>query len=70
MHASPVVFSVLMSLAPPAAALAGLLVLGQALTHIQWLAMVLVVLACGGSGSGAPGAVRAGGWSPTRPSAH
>lgn len=45
----PVVFSVLMSLAPPAAALAGLLVLGQALTHVQWLAMALVVLACGGA---------------------
>ncbi len=45
----PVVFSVLMSLAPPAAALAGLLVLDQSLTLLQWLAMVLVVIACGGA---------------------
>ncbi|MEU7576348.1 EamA family transporter [Streptomyces sp. NPDC041068] len=45
----PVVFSVLMSLAPPAAALAGLIVLGQSLTLLQWLAMALVVVACGGA---------------------
>ncbi len=45
----PVVFSVLMSLAPPAAALAGLLVLGQSLSSLQWLAMALVVVACGGA---------------------
>jgi inner membrane transporter RhtA len=54
---SPVVFSVLMSLAPPAAALAGLLVLGQSLSLVQWLALVLVVIACGGAvlTSGKPG---------------
>ncbi|MFJ2766410.1 EamA family transporter [Streptomyces sp. NPDC087300] len=46
---APVVFSVLMSLAPPAAALAGLLVLGQSLGLVQWLAMALVVVACGGA---------------------
>ncbi len=44
-----VVFAVLMSLAPPMAALAGLLVLGQSLSLVQWLAMVLVVTACGGA---------------------
>ncbi|MEU2420833.1 EamA family transporter [Streptomyces sp. NPDC007851] len=43
------VFSVLMSLAPPVAAVAGLLVLGQSLSLVQWLATALVVVACAGA---------------------
>jgi inner membrane transporter RhtA len=41
----PRVFSILMSLEPAAAALAGMIVLGEFLTLIQWLAMACVVIA-------------------------
>ena len=41
----PSVFSVLMSLEPAAAALAGLLVLREVLGPAQWLAVACVVLA-------------------------
>jgi inner membrane transporter RhtA len=43
------VFGVLMSLEPAAAALAGLLVLGQVLTPVQLLAVALVVIASAGA---------------------
>lgn len=43
------VFSVLLAFAPVVAALAGWLMLSQALTHIQWLGVVLVVAACIGA---------------------
>jgi len=43
------VFGVLMSLEPAAAALAGLLVLGQVLTPVQLLAIALVVVASVGA---------------------
>jgi inner membrane transporter RhtA len=42
------VFGVLMSLEPAVAALAGLVVLGQALAADEWLAIVLVVIASAG----------------------
>jgi inner membrane transporter RhtA len=42
---SPAVFSILMSLEPAAAALAGLVVLGEVLAPSQWLAMACVVVA-------------------------
>jgi inner membrane transporter RhtA len=42
------VFGVLMSLEPAVAALAGLVVLGQALGGIEWLAIALVVVASAG----------------------
>ena len=45
----PAVFSILMSLEPAAAALAGMIVLGEFLTPIQWLAMVCVVIASVGA---------------------
>ena len=52
---APSVFSILMSLEPAAAALAGILVLGEFLTLGQWLAMVLVVVASvGATRSGRP----------------
>ena len=41
----PSVFSILMSLEPAAAALAGMLVVGEFLTGIQWVALVCVVIA-------------------------
>jgi len=41
----PSVFSILMSLEPAAAALAGMLVVGEFLTGVQWLAVVCVVIA-------------------------
>jgi inner membrane transporter RhtA len=41
----PRVFSILMSLEPAAAALAAMIVLGEFLTPIQWLAMACVVIA-------------------------
>ena len=41
----PRVFGILMSLEPAAAAIAGMLVLGEFLTLIQWLAMACVVIA-------------------------
>ena len=45
----PAVFSILMSLEPAAAALAGIVVLGEFLTAVQWLAMVCVVVASVGA---------------------
>lgn len=41
----PSVFSILMSLEPGAAALAGMLVVGEFLTGVQWVALVCVVIA-------------------------
>jgi inner membrane transporter RhtA len=41
----PSVFSILMSLEPAAAALAGIVVVGEFLTGVQWLALVCVVVA-------------------------
>lgn len=46
---SPAVFSVLMSLEPAAAALAGIVVLGELLTPEQWVAMACVVVASVGA---------------------
>lgn len=43
------VFGVLMSLEPAVAALAGLVVLGQALDGVEWLAIALVVVASAGA---------------------
>lgn len=43
------VFGILVSAGPAFAALAGWVVLGERLTGTQWLAIVLVVLACGGA---------------------
>ena len=43
------VFGILVSAGPAFAALAGYLVLGERLTGMQWLAIVLVVVACGGA---------------------
>ena len=42
---APAVFGILLSMEPAVAALAGLIVLGQRLSHIQLLGMTLVVLA-------------------------
>jgi inner membrane transporter RhtA len=56
------VFGVLMSLEPAAAALAGLIVLGQVLTPVQLLAVALVVVASIGAARSPAGApLRAGG---------
>ena len=43
------VFGILVSAGPAFAALAGYLVLGERLTGMQWLAIGLVVVACGGA---------------------
>ncbi len=43
------VFAVLMSLEPAVAALAGLVVLGQALDALEWLAIALVIAASAGA---------------------
>ncbi len=43
------VFGILVSAGPAFAALAGWVVLGELLTGMQWLAIALVVLACGGA---------------------
>jgi inner membrane transporter RhtA len=43
------VFGVLMSLEPGVAALAGLVVLGQALDGVEWLAIAFVVVASAGA---------------------
>ncbi|MEJ7794780.1 MAG: EamA family transporter [Nocardioides sp.] len=49
----PAVFSILMSLEPAAAALAAILVLGEFLSALQWLAVACVVIASvGATGSG------------------
>jgi inner membrane transporter RhtA len=45
----PKVFGVLMSLEPAVAALVGLLVLGESLAPVQWLAVLLVVTASAGA---------------------
>ena len=45
----PSVFSILMSLEPAAAALAAMLVLGEFLTAVQWLALACVVVASVGA---------------------
>ncbi len=50
----PSVFSVLMSLEPAAAALAGIVVLGELLSVEQWVAMVCVVVASVGATRSAP----------------
>ncbi len=46
---SPAVFGILMSLEPAAAALAAIIVLGELLTPLQWLAIVCVVAASVGA---------------------
>ena len=43
------VFGILVSAGPAFAALAGFAVLGEMLTTLQWLAIALVVVACGGA---------------------
>lgn len=43
------VFGILVSASPALAALAGFVVLGERLDAIQWLAILLVILACGGA---------------------
>ncbi|MCC2954263.1 EamA family transporter [Massilia sp. IC2-477] len=43
------VFGILVSAGPAFAALAGYIVLGERLTGMQWLAILLVILACGGA---------------------
>jgi inner membrane transporter RhtA len=43
------VFGILMSLEPAVAALIGLALLGEALAARQWLAVAMVVIACGGA---------------------
>jgi len=45
----PAVFGILMSLEPAAAALAGIVVLGEFLTPVQWVAMACVVVASVGA---------------------
>ncbi len=45
----PATFSILMSLEPAAAALAAILILGEFLTPLQWLALVCVVVASVGA---------------------
>jgi inner membrane transporter RhtA len=45
----PSVFAILMSLEPAAAALAGILVVGEFLTGLQWLAVVCVIVASVGA---------------------
>jgi len=55
----PSVFSVLMSLEPAAAALAGIVVLGELLSATQWVALVCVVVASVGATRSAPTAAPA-----------
>ncbi|MDI6910270.1 EamA family transporter [Nocardioides sp.] len=55
----PSVFSVLMSLEPAAAALAGIVVLGELLSAEQWIALVCVVVASVGATRSAPTAAPA-----------
>ena len=45
---TPGTFGVLMSLEPAIASVAGLVVIGQVLTLVQWLGLVAVVVACAG----------------------
>jgi inner membrane transporter RhtA len=49
----PRVFGILMSLEPAVAALVGLVLLGQVLSAIQWLAIACVIVACIGATRGA-----------------
>jgi inner membrane transporter RhtA len=56
---SPSVFSVLMSLEPAAAALAGIVVLGELLSVEQWVALVCVVIASVGATRSSPTAAPA-----------
>ena len=49
------VFGILVSAGPAFAALAGWVVLGERLTGMQWLAIALVILACGGAAATAGG---------------
>lgn len=57
---TPGTFGVLMSLEPAIASVAGLLVIGQVLTLVQWLGLVGVVVACAGVTVFAPSARRRG----------
>jgi inner membrane transporter RhtA len=50
------VFGIWMSLEPAAAALAGLVILGEALPLPEWIAIGLVMVACAGSARGTPAA--------------
>lgn len=45
----PRVFGILMSLEPAVAALAGMVILGEHLSVLQWLAICAVILACAGA---------------------
>jgi inner membrane transporter RhtA len=45
----PAIFGILMSLEPAAAALVGIVVLGEFLTPVQWVAMACVVVASVGA---------------------
>ena len=56
----PSVFAILMSLEPAAAALAGMLVVGEFLTGVQWVAIVCVVVASIGATRSRPMIARAG----------
>ena len=49
------VFGILVSAGPAFAALAGWVVLGERLTGMQWLAILLVIVACGGAAATAQG---------------
>ena len=50
------IFGIWMSIEPAAAALAGLVLLGEALALREWAAIVCVMLACAGAARGAPAA--------------
>ena len=58
------VFGILMSLEPAVAALAGLVVLGQALGLRDWLAIALVIVASAGAAANVGGE-----WRPSSPPA-
>jgi inner membrane transporter RhtA len=55
----PRVFGIWMSLEPAVAALVGLTMLGQALTAVQWAAIVCVMMACAGAARGSARASQA-----------
>jgi inner membrane transporter RhtA len=55
----PRVFGIWMSLEPAVAALVGLIMLGQALTAVQWTAIVCVMIACAGAARGSARASQA-----------
>lgn len=50
------VFGILVSASPALAALLGFIVLGERLSPVQWLAILMVVVACGGAAATAGGA--------------